>query len=259
MKIRCLIQYLAIASFFFLIGSCNQFDNSGIPINPDKDTKLSVAFEAVVNNSNDITLGKYYSLKNGDSIVIERLDFYVSSMTSFNSDSSKALFGPLSFYSKFNSKNTFIFDYSKYQKEILRLSFITGLTAEQNATDPSTISDASNPLSASKQMYWTKWTKYRFVVFEGRIKNTNGSIIPFSYHTGLVYGSSSVIKCPMTLTSGSVNPMSIVLHIDKIFYPDNTALNIDYNHGETQAHSDPNDEVLSSKFATNFGSAYTVK
>lgn len=124
-----------------------------------------------------------------------------------------------------------------------------GLTNDQNNSNPTSFS-SSNPLSNVQNMYWSSWTKYRYVVFEGRILS-NGQNKTFTYHTGLEYKTSVVASGNLTLSSEN----KIYLNIEKIFFPSSgNNLNLDT---ELVTHSESSQHSITSKFIQNFGNAFS--
>ncbi len=235
MKQCILFSYFVYS--FLLFNSCNKNTNANSILN----------FQIVnrVNNS-PIELGKKYWLKNNDSIVIERLDYYVSEISTSNG-------------SHTNSSNTlFLINEDNQKIAVTNLNSLTSMTAltmnlsltsEQNNSNPSSFSN-SNPLSSIKNMYWSDWTKYRYIVFEGRIIS-NGQNKTFTYHTGLEYKTAVVASGNLTLSSEN----KIYLNIDKIFYP--TSGNNLNQDTELVSHSEVSQHSITTKFVQNFGNAFS--
>jgi hypothetical protein len=202
-----------------------------------------------------VKLGTYYLLANGDSIVINRLDYYISGMSAKQSGSSKRIDSIL-LYSLANLSNSIYHKSDSIPLTIDSLSFLCGVDSATNASNPNSF-NLTHPLSGSKNMYWVSWSKYRYIVFEGNIKSPSQDY-PFSFHTGLNYKYSTTLTSKIKLIAGSPNKVNLVLHIDKIFSP-TSGSKIFYESGETQAHSDISDGMLTAKFGQNFSRAFTVE
>jgi hypothetical protein len=202
-----------------------------------------------------VKLGKYYLLSNGDSIVINRLDYYVFGTNANQSGISKRIDSIL-LYSLANSTNSIYHKSDSLPLTIDSLRFLCGVDSATNTSNPNSFS-LTHPLSGSKNMYWVSWSKYRYIVFEGNIKSPTQDY-PFSFHTGLNYKYTTVLTTKIKLTAGSPNKVDLVLNIDKIFNPTSGA-KIFYESGETQAHSDVTDGMLTAKFGQNFSRAFTIE
>lgn len=221
--------------FFFI--QCNKNTNSSNTLN----------FQ-IINRINNIPieLGKQYLLKNNDSIIIERMDYYISMVSIENgqntiTDNSLFLIN--------NSNNTFSISNSQSINSFTNLKLNLGLTSDQNNSNPTSFS-YSNPLSSSQNMYWSSWTKYRYVVFEGRIIS-NGQNKTFAYHTGLEYNTLVTASGSQTLNSTA----SIYLNIDKIFYPSSgNNINLD---NELITHSEASQDAITKKFIQNLSNAFS--
>jgi hypothetical protein len=79
------------------------------------------------------------------------------------------------------------FDFKAPVGDYKAIRFAVGLNAAQNGSDPLQF-ETGHPLSSANGMYWSWATKYRFIIFEGRVSQT-GPIagtdnIIFMYHPG---------------------------------------------------------------------------
>jgi hypothetical protein len=211
------------------------------------NTSSNTASTSIINkvNGTPIQLGKSYWLKNNDSIIIERLDYYISNITITNGQNSKSN-NTLVLIKSENNKISI--NYSNETNPISSMNMTASLTTEQNNSNPTSFS-ASNPLSSSKNMYWSDWTKYRYVVFEGRILSS-GQSKTFTFHTGLSYATNISINGNKTLSENN----TIDLNIDKIFYP---VSGNNINDSELITHSEVSQDAITKKFIQNFGSAFS--
>lgn len=207
-------------------------------------------------NGQAVKLGNYYKLNSSDSIMVERLDFYMQDLTAFSNLKSFEV-DSISFFSLSKQSNTIYYKSDSNITQIDSFKFLCGLDAFLNTTNPNSVPD-SHPLSSSHNMYWTDWTKYRYVILEGKIKLGNGQVSSYSFHTGQNYRKFSSVIPNNTLVLQAKNELKLILNLEKIFIP-NTGTPIDYKNGELQAHSDVSDAELTQKFATNFARAFSMQ
>lgn len=221
-----------------------------------KYNELALMFQ-VLSKGQPVKLGKYYPFENGDSISIIRLDFYAFKPVlrwtgkKYNIDS-------ILLISMYSDSNIFTFKVDTLPSELDSISFLVGLDFNTNQSDPNKF-PPQHPLSAYRNMYWTSWTQYRYVVFEGEIKDTANNIYRLSFHTGMEFGNTARIRLDHVVQAGSRGMLNLRLHLEKLFYPQNPQNSILYKSGEMQAHSDPSDALLTDKFAKNFAQAFTVE
>jgi hypothetical protein len=242
--------FIAILSFSLFFNSCSDSSSGN---NTASIFELDIKFNPTSNGST-VSLGKYYLLKGTDSILVERLDFYVDrlglkSNTSFQTDS-------VFLFSLGSGSKTFGFKSNKIPSKIDTLQFHLGLDDFINHADPNKY-PASHSLSTYKNMSWTWASGYRYVVFEGKIKTSTG-LLSYSFHTGLAYKNYAYLFPAKTLSTASKNEISLALNIDKIFYPSGGS-NVLYNNGELQAHADAADAELTNKVAKNFAAAFSIQ
>jgi hypothetical protein len=234
----------------FLLNSCV---DSTSPNNNAATIELDVKFNPIINGTT-VSLGKYYALKGTDSILIERLDFYVNqfglkSSQEFKSDS-------VFLCSLSNNSKTFGFKSNSIPSNIDTALFFLGLNDFVNHADPNKY-PPTHSLSSYQNMSWTWASGYRYIVFEGKIKTSTG-LLSYSFHTGLAYKNFARIAVNKTLNSSVKNELNLALNIDKIFYPASGA-NVWYKNGELQAHADALDAELTDKVAKNFAKSFSIQ
>lgn len=218
-------------------------------VKPIVSTEIKLNVKTLI-NTNQIVPNTFYSYENGDSVMINRLDFYIQNPVFTNSSksvTSKQIF----LYSLVNNTTSFKFN-DVFSNTFQKLEVLIGLDETTNSTNPTSVS-ASSPLNSSYNMYWTEWTKYRFIVMEGAYKKSNGTIEQFTYHTGLNYKQSSSFAGSYILTENGSQTINLNLHIEDIFKGNNNPINI-YN-GELSTHSSPSEDALTKKFVSNFNYA----
>ena len=208
-------------------------------------------------NGIEAKVNQFYHLKNGDSILFSRLDFYMQGLSFKDRSGKSARLDTIFLFSNKNSTNKLSFKSTSLPTTIDSISFLCGLGDLTNSFDPNNYSE-THPLSSYKNMYWTMGSKYRFIVIEGNIKTASGNMIPYSFHTGLNYKYAANI--PVSITLNVSNPIlyKLNLNIDKVFYPSLGSL-LDYKNNETQAHGDAADGPLTDKVALNFSRAFSLE
>lgn len=247
------ILFISIALLGFLVScdpketSCNN-SGTGQEISLEVKPKIGGA-EAKIN--------QYYPLKNGDSILFSRLDFYMQTVGFKDKCGKSAKLDTVFLFSTKNVSNKLFFKSNALPMSIDSISFLCGLGDMTNSLDPNNYPEA-HPLSSWKNMYWTMGSKYRFVVLEGNIKTSTGTMIPYSFHTGLTYKYTSNLPVSIILDVNNPKTYSLNLNIEKIFYPSQGS-NIDYKNSETQAHGDASDGPLTDKVALNFSRAFSLE
>lgn len=247
MNLKLFITALACSLF---LNSCK--DTVDPNANP-QTFELDVKFNPMVKNT-ATSLGKYYLLNGTDSIMVERLDFYVDRMTfkSVNTFKTDSIF----LFSMASNSKTFSFKTNKLPSKIDSINFHLGLDDFINHGDPKKY-PAEHSLSSWKNMSWTWASGYRFVIFEGKIIS-NGVQKSFSFHTGLEFKNFAYLAPVKTLSATTKNEINIAFNLDRIFYPTN-GNNILYNSGELQAHADPSDAALTDKVAKNVAKAFSIQ
>ena len=208
-------------------------------------------------NGTEAKVNQYYHLKNGDSMLISRLDFYMQTFGFKDKSGKSAKLDTVFLFSTKNTSNVIKFRSSSLPTNIDTLSYLCGLGDLTNSLDPNNFPE-THPLSSYKNMYWTMGSKYRFLVIEGNIKTNTGIMIPYSFHTGLTYKYQTNLPVSIVLDVNNPKLYSLNLNIEKLFYP-TLGSNVDYKNNETQAHGDANDGPLTDKVALNFSRAFSLE
>lgn len=248
-----LITILIISSF--ILNSCK---NSSSDTNSTNTKSTQVELKIVPKvNDNTIVLNKFYLFQGTDSIMASRIDFYVQHPYFTSATKNQFSLKDLNLISVGDKKTTIIQETSPTESSFNQFNLVLGLDDFINSTDPTSVPDSS-PLHSLRNMYWTAWSKYRFIVFEGTIKRQDGTFINYSYHTGLQFKKEAIIKKVIQIVQGTTNTIELNLNIEKVFFPASGA-NIKVFDGEIFAHAEPNEIVLTTKFLTNFTEAFTFK
>lgn len=245
--------YTLIIALFFLLSSCS---NSTTENNTASTFDVNFKFSPKSNGS-ELSLGKYYLLNGNDSILIERLDFYLEGLKMKSNANKEFKTDSILLFSFNNNLTSFRFKNNDLPSSIDSLSFQLGLNDLINHADPNKY-PAEHNLSSYKNMSWTWASGYRYVVFEGKIKSGSNAPISFAYHTGLEYRNKANLSPKKSLVTNIINDINVNINIEKIFYPTN-GNNVLYNSGETQAHADAVDAVLTDKVAKNFAAAFSIQ
>lgn len=245
-------KYPFFFSLFLLLNSCTE-DTT----NTNSQSTFDVNFKfSPKSNGSELSLGKYFLLNGNDSILIERLDFYLNGLK-MKSPNKEYTTDSILLFSFTNKNTSFRFKNNNIPNSIDSLSFQLGLNDFINHDDPNKY-PAEHNLSSYKNMSWTWASGYRYIVFEGKIKTGNSAPLSFSYHTGLEYKNIAKLSPKKSLVANIMNDINVNINIEKIFYPTN-GNNVLYNSGETQAHADAVDAVLTDKVAKNFAAAFSIQ
>jgi|688.fasta_scaffold173175_3 hypothetical protein len=246
-------NYIYFILGLFILSSCGG-NASVVPTANYTQFELKIAPKI---GSKSLELGKYFVLSSDDSVMVSRLDFYVSHLTFFDTISNTSGTSTLYLFSQ-KTKDTIVYiDSSKSLKHIHKINFMAGLNDFANNANPTSFA-FEHPQSTSKSMYWNEWTKYRFIIFEGEIKKKTGEKVAFSYHTGLTFKREIEISKTIAITQGVNNKIQLNLALDKIFYPTNSGNNLEVFNGENQGHADASDIFITNKFLANFSMAFDL-
>ena len=195
-------------------------------------------------------------MKNSDSILINRLDFYLSGFKVSNKQNQSESIKAVNLFTYSNGSNIFSYKSNALPLTIDSFQFLVGLDDVTNQSDPTKF-ESGHPLSTGTNMYWSDWTKYRYIVFEGTIRS-NGVDYPFVYHTGLEFKNNTSLIQTKNISANAKNDLNLILNIDKIFYP-SSGNNILYKSNELITHSTPSEAALSTKVALNFSQAFHLE
>lgn len=195
----------------------------------------------------------------GNRLRIENFVSYISSLALKKPDGTKLL---LKDYYLANFSNEIDFDFTVPKGDYTGIDFLLGVPADVNTdTDPAQYPN-THPLSVpgSQGMFWSWMTGYIFTKLEGRADTTGTEdepvLYPFSYHTGDdEYSRNAVLdEFNFTLGAGETKNITLTLHANKIFSPDEHAgINIEE---ENSTHSPG---TLALKFVRNFSEAFSIE
>ena len=248
------MKYIVACITLSALFSCSTKD----PVTPivTQNQSISLQWSAVVGGK-EAKVNHYYHMKDGDSILFNRLDFYIQAPVFKNKAGLSAKLDTVFLFSDKNLTQSLSLKSSELPLTIDSIRFLAGIDDLKNQLDPNSF-DPDHPLSSYKQMYWTMGTKYRYIVMEGNIKTSGGALIQYSFHTGLRYKYFADVPVNLVLNPNGVNSYKIKFNIDRLFYP-LLGSKIDYKNGETQAHGDAAHAALTDKVALNFAKAFSVE
>lgn len=255
----CIIKTLNVRNLFIftaLLGLLVSCKDDPTATNSGTAQEISLEVKPKISGA-EAKINQYYPLKNGDSILFSRLDFYMQTIGFKDKSGNSVKLDTAFLFSTKNVSNKILFKSSSLPTNIESISFLCGLGDLTNSLDPNGYPE-SHPLSSWKNMYWTMGSKYRFVVLEGNIKTSTGTMIPYSFHTGLTYKYAANLPVSIILDVNNPKVYSLNLNIEKIFYPSQGS-NVDYKNSETQAHGDAADGPLTDKVALNFSRAFSLE
>jgi hypothetical protein len=168
---------IKITTRFFLFDVCLLFFLQS-PAQP-KGEFLQLKLLPVYNRENLIA-GKYYSFSEHDSVKIDVLRFYISSLKIFDEDGQ--CFAEKESYHLLDiqDSSTFIINTLISSREpITKIEFILGVDSLTNANGI-----GSGDLDPLKGMYWTWQSGYINLKMEGQRKSLSGELNAFLFHLG---------------------------------------------------------------------------
>ena len=109
------------------------------------------------------------------------------------------------------------------------LQMSLGLPAELNGQDPA-IFAADHPMSAQQNMYWTWASKYRFIIYEGKVDSTQSNNFDhlLVYHTGLdtLFRDMGTLPLSLTVESESKHTIDITFDLLNVLYDVNDPIDV---------------------------------
>ena len=121
------------------------------------------------------------------------------------------------------------FSFDVPAKKYTGLSMSLGLPEDLNAQDPATF-DASSPLSVQQNMYWTWASRYRFLIYEGRVDSTQSNNFNhlLVYHTGTdaLYRELPTLPVDITVTEYGQQVIDVSFDVQNVLYNPNDPIDI---------------------------------
>ncbi len=94
-----------------------------------------------------------------------------------------------------------------------------GLPEELNELDPA---DAQHPLSAQQNMYWTWASRYRFLIYEGRVDSTQSNnfdhLLVYHVGTDTLYREIQSFPIDVKVSDGSQHTIDINFDLQNVLY-----------------------------------------
>ncbi len=238
---------LAIISSLLIIGftAC---DDSTDPETVDREVTVNFS---LLQNGQQLNLNTDYERDPDQTFNIDLVKFYISTFTLANTDTSVLL----SDVELIDLKESPNFTATIPQGDYQELNFIIGLTPEQNAIDPATIS-VDEPLGPSDQMWWGWTARHIYFKLEGAVDDDPDAPFLgkfFIYHVGRDDMSRSVEMNNLAI-SISEDQTNINVGIDWDIFTQGIDL-IDENF----THSSGDEVELAIDLADNFAGAISVQ
>ena len=258
MKCKSRLFFIGLIVLNILFNSCK------------KTGSLTIQFKPRAGGQNFV-LNQAYKNSEGKNFEIERLKFYISDLNIIVSGKSFLLSEialldaskPSSLEFRFND-----FD----DVTITKLEFGMGVKAALNNPTKNNSYDlgqfvASNPLSASQNMYWSMTNDYRFFMLEGKSDTSatqNASLDPtkyrsFLYHIGKdkFFTSILVDAKSFRLEQGKENRLIVNFDLEKVFASNSDTINMAtefYTEAMTLQQED-----LAQRMMDNIKNAFSVE
>lgn len=121
--------------------------------------------------------------------------------------------------------------------------FTLGLSADKNNSNPNDFT-SDHPLSTAKGMYWGM-LKYRFMVIEGKLLDSTGTILNgVSFHTGIDLSKSIALSKSFELSSDKSLVITCIIDLKPMFDGLDPTL-------QTSTHSNPGADYDVAALVTN--------
>lgn len=186
--------------------------------------------------SSPMALYQWYPTPNGDSMQVQRLDFFVSDIvlvrdngklvTVLDSDAKLVDFSAVTTVAQAQEGVSFTLT-GVAEGDFKEIRFGVGVAAALNSKDPGDF-PTSSPLGDAGN-YWTAWDSYIFSRVEGTLdtSRTSDRPLPFLYHTGVnsMYQARTFSKS-FTLKDNQTQDFTFTVDAEKIFYTTGDEVNI---------------------------------
>lgn len=243
-------KYLSFIAVAFLLAGCKP----DAELRPNNATvNLNAKFGTA-----DLIKDTIYTLSNGQRIKPQVVKMYLSNITGIKTDGTEVAIKDVAFFDFTN--NTFSFKNTLADGNYKALKFGIGLNPVQNATDPSTIADTTNPLHLNYGMWWTAGLKYVFTRFEAKTDTTtNASGSSFGwyilYHIGLDENYKMVTLTKDFTINKDANTITISCDY-KTLFDGSGALNI---ITDKSTHSGSAEKPITDKVAALYQQAFSFE
>ena len=204
LKMKKLFLLAALFSTSVFFTSCDK-DNDP----EDGTVTLRVNFKA---QGNDIGLNESFAY-NGADHQVSKIKMYLSNVTLVCDCGTRRNLSDVVLVDSENEVYTFDFEVPQGNYTALEMSL--GLPEDVNASDPAMF-DAEHPLSAVQNMYWTWASKYRFLIYEGRVDSTQSDNFDhlLVYHTGADTLYRELESIPLNLDVSGEGQYTIDVNFD---------------------------------------------
>lgn len=240
------------------LGACK--DDEVVQEIPPVEHNLQLAFEVTLDGSpvavNTNLVSNSPELKG---LRIDRMMNYISDVAIQNVDGNWVPVTDVLFY-HLGVSDKRIYNFKVQAGDYQAIRFAVGLNAAQNGADPLQF-ETTHPLSSANGMYWSWATKYRFVIFEGRVSETGPILgvdnIVYAYHPGHddFYEVQSY-PISFSLNNSTTQQLTMSASINQMF--NGTAGAIDLPTERT-THTTPTDFHIAERYMENLRNGITVK
>lgn len=126
-------------------------------------------------------------------------------------------------------KDALTFDFEVPAGSYDGISMWLGLPEDLNGLDPATF-DGDHPLSAQQNMYWTWASRYRFLIYEGRVDSTQSNNFDhlLVYHTGTdaLYREVPTFPIDVTISGDGQHSIDVYFDVHKVLYNPNDPIDV---------------------------------
>jgi hypothetical protein len=226
----------------------------------DLEQNFELAFEVTLDGT-PVEVNTNYTSNSPElkGLRIDRMMTYISDVELQKADGAWVPVTDVLFYHLgVNDAKKFKFKVQKGDYQAIR--FAVGLNAAQNGADPLQF-ETSHPLSSSKGMYWSWATKYRFVIFEGRVSETGPILgvdnVVFAYHPG--HDDFYEIKSypvNFSISNDELTSLTISASINQMFNGTGGTMDLP---AERTTHTTPDDFYIAERYMENIRNGIVIK
>ncbi len=209
-------------------------------------------------NSSEMALNTNYTNHLGQKLNFSTIKMYLTNIRLVKDDNSEVVLKDLALINLADANSLKIIG-TIAGGNYKAIKFGVGLSPAQNDTDPSTITDESNPLHNNNEMYWSSSLKYVFSRIEGKADTTsNGSGVQnwyLLYHVGQQAQYREVTITQPIAIDLNANTLTVEADYGQ-FFDGASALNI---IAEKSTHSFGSELPLAVKIADIYTTIFSLK
>lgn len=208
-------------------------------------------------NGSEINLFEEYTDPTGRTLRAELLKFYVSNVRLTTENGTSNLLKDVELLD-FQGGGTNTISGTIPTGSYSDISFGLGLDEDKNATEPS-IYPSDHPMSVSQNTHWGTWSKYKFLMIEGKADlNNMGSLNDiFNYHTGFdTCYRVNQYNTTIMVNKGQTTTLNFTFDLNAIFFGVDT---LDMAVENSWHGSDPDDVDAAVILSNNLSAAMTLE